>query len=631
MMAILFLVGAAFVGIRIVNLTLENTLTKLEQIFFGIVTGWIISTLAVYAAARAAGNLSYNWVFAASFFVQVIAVVIWLPVLKRLRKNFWKSLFKLDYLVPIALLLVFAPLFYYLFSIRMFYADADGGLYSGGSSWNDMALHLAISNSFLLGANFPPEFPALAGEPLRYPFMPDFQTAILMALGATPFGALMLTGVPLALEITGIFYCLARRIVQTSRAAVLATILFLFNGGGGFLYFLEDWRKSGKSFVEFWCEMPSNYANLWDQKIHWANIIVDCFLPQRTSLYGISIALMTFILFAAVWRRWHETETKKKWDGWRLMVFAGVTISVLPVFHAHSFVAIGLVSIFLFLIQPRREWLVFWIPAAALAAFQIVSQLSLDNHLTSGEFFYWQPGWKGNGETSWLLYWLRNIGAPLLLIFPAWLHAARPWRSFYAAFAGLFAFCFCVMITPHDYDNIKLFYYWYGLSCILIADWLINLARGRKQYLLVWLLVVASIATGITTVQRESSMRWRSFSREEIAAADFVSHHASPRAVFLTAPLHNQPIMCLAGRPIVMGFSGWLWTHGYPTEPRAGDIRRIYEGEPESLELLRKYRVEYIYLSDSEREIYHPNTEFLNRNFTIIYQSGNITIYRVPN
>jgi hypothetical protein len=627
MTALLFLIGSAFIGIKIVNLSLGNLLNKIEQCLFGIVVGWMTSTVCAYGIAYGFGRLSFNSMPALTVFVVLTAIVIWLPVIRKTNKKTLKTYLKYDHIFP--LLLLFAPLYYYFFSIRMFYPEADG-LYSGGNSWNDMSLHLAISSAFLSGDNFPPMFSVYAGEPLRYPFMPDFQTAILRTLGLSPYSALMLTAVPLALTITGIFYCLAVRIIKSRTASVLATILFLFNGGLGFVYFLEDWRKSGKRFGEFWGEMSLNYANMWDQKIHWANIIVDCFLPQRTSLYGIPIALMTFIIFAIIWRRWHEAENNKRWDGWKEFLFAGVLVGALPLFHAHSFVAVGLVSGFLFLINPRREWLIFWIPAVSLAAVQMILQLDLNSHLTSGKFFYWQPSWKGNDDTSWILYWIRNVGVPLLLIFPAWLSAPRPWRSFYAAFFALFGFCFFIMVTPHDYDNIKLMYYWYGLSCIIVADWLMNLARRRRQYFLAVLLVFVSIASGILALQCERLIRWRSFSSEEVAAAEFVTENTAPKSIFLTAPIHNQPILCLSGRTVLMGYGGWLWTHGYQSQQREADIKKIYAGDIQSIELLRKYKVEYIYVSHSEMETFKPNMAFLNLQFPVFYQNGEITIYKVP-
>lgn len=629
MAALLFLLASALVGIRIVNLTLGATLDKLEQCFFGIVVGWAASTVCAYGIAYSIGRLTFDSMLIFSLILLLTAVVVWLPVRRRIRKDVWKALLKFDYLIPAVLLLFFAPLYYLLFSIRMFYPEADG-LYSGGNSWNDMSLHLAISSAFLSGDNFPAMFPVYAGEPLRYPFMPDFQTAVLRVFGLSPYAALMLTAVPLALTITGLFYCLARRIIRSRTASVLATILFLFNGGLGFVYFLEDWRKSTKPLTEFWGEMPLNYANLWDQQIHWANIIVDCFLPQRTSLYGIPIALMTFIIFAIVWRRWHETENVKHWNGWQELLFAGVLVGFLPLFHAHTFVAVGLVSGFLFLIKPRREWLVFWIPAVSIAAVQMITQLDLNHHLTSGKFFYWQPGWKGHDEKSWLLYWIRNVGVPLLLLLPAWRFAPRPWRSFYAAFFCLFVFCFFIMVTPHDYDNIKLLYYWYGLTCILVAHWMMNLARRRKQYFLAALLILFSVASAVLAIQREGLIRWRSFSTAEMAAAQFAIENTAPKSIFLTAPQHNQPILCLAGRTILMGYGGWLWTHGYQSQPREADIKKIYAGDIQSMELLKRYKVNYIYLSPAELGAFQPNVALLNLQFPIVYQNGEITIYEVP-
>lgn len=202
MIALLFLIGSAFIGIKIVNLSLGNILNKIEQCLFGIVIGWMTSTVCTYGIAYGFGRLSFNSMLALTVFIVPAVVAVWLPVIRQLDKKILKTYFKYDHLYP--LLLLFAPLYYYFFSIRMFLPEADG-LSSGGNSWNDMSLHLAISSAFLSGDNFPPMFSVYAGEPLRYPFMPDFQTAILRALRLSPYSALMLTAVPLALTTTGIF------------------------------------------------------------------------------------------------------------------------------------------------------------------------------------------------------------------------------------------------------------------------------------------------------------------------------------------------------------------------------------------------------------------------------------------
>lgn len=165
---------------------------------------------------------------------------------------------------------------------------------------------------------------------------------------------------------------------------------------------------------------------------------------------------------------------------------------------------------------------------------------------------------------------------------------------------------------------------------IIVADWLVNLASKRGQYFLAALLVFASIASGILALQRERQIHWRSFSIEEVAAAEFVVKNTAPKSIFLTAPIHNQPILCLSGRTILMGYGGWLWTHGYQSQQREADIKKIFAGDIQSMELLRKYKVEYIYVSRSEMEVFKPNIAFLSLQFPVVYQSGEITIYKVP-
>jgi len=508
MTAFLFLCGAALLGVAVIRRVLRDLLDGAEQTLFGIVVGWILTTFCAYAVAYSLGRLSYWPMVVLALISWLAATWLWWPdVMRKWRDEPNKWQWPSKHAPLAALLSLFAPLYLYFFSIRMFQPKPDG-LYSGGNSWNDMALHLAISSSFLHGHNFPPIYTPLYTPfevyPLSYPFMPDFQTAILMALGLSPWVTLMATAVPLALIITGLLYCLARRMIRGAVPAALATILFLFNGGLGFLYFLEDWRNSKKGFVEMLSGLERNYANMWDRQLHWANIIADSFLPHRTSLYGYPVALMAFTLFAIVWRRWSESETEARWDGWRILLPAGVLVGLLPRFHTHSYMAIGLISGFLFLIRPRLVWVAFWLPAILLAAPQL---LTVAGHVTSGEFMRLQPNWKGNQEASWLLYWIRNLGLPLFLIIPAWVSAPRPWRSFYLAFVCLMVFSVTVMVSPHDYDNIKLMYYWYAISCILIAAWLVKLASEYKQRLLVVLLVLACTASGLLSLQRERLIR----------------------------------------------------------------------------------------------------------------------------
>lgn len=400
--------------------------------------------------------------------------------------------------------------------------------------------------------------------------------------------------------------------------------MFFFNGGLGFLYLFRDWRNSGKGLVEFWSHLSVNYAHMPSEGIVWANVIADGLLPQRTLLFGMPIALMIFTLLILFWRENGGREPVSTWSGWRILLAAGLLTGLLPTFHPHSYGAIGMVSVIVFLLRPRRVWLAFWVPALLLA---LPHFMPLVSQFTGAGFARFQPGWRGHDERHWLLFWLRNVGLPTLLIIPAWFVAARPLRHFYLAFVALLIFSLLVVVSPNDYDNLKLMYYWYAATCVLVAAWLVRLAATLAWTIAVLFLALASIASGLLAVSSELQTSQLVFNRDEIAAADFVRTSTAPRALFLTAPSLHQPILSLAGRAIVRGPTAWLWSHGYPFAEREADVRAIYAGRDDAFDLLRYYRVDYIYLGPRERDDLKANRDFFDRAFPSVYRGAEISIY----
>ncbi|HEY0083078.1 MAG TPA: DUF4214 domain-containing protein, partial [Pyrinomonadaceae bacterium] len=271
-------------------------------------------------------------------------------------------------------------------------------------------------------------------------------------------------------------------------------------------------------------------------------------------------------------------------------------------------------------------WVAFWLPALLVAAPQLIS---LRNHVAGGGFIRFQPGWHGHAGVSWPLFWLVNIGLPTLLIFPAWFDAPPAWRRFYLAFVALLGFSLLVIVSPSSYDNIKLIYYWHAAGAVLIAAWLVRLAFIHRQRFLVCLLVFVSILSGLLAMRFESQSRRLFLDREQLAAADFVRRETAPRALFLTAPTLHQPVLSLAGRPVLQGFITWPWSHGYNFAERDADVKTIYTGTAKAVELLRYYGVEYVYFGADEEKLRGANRAFFNANFPAVYKSARVTIYDV--
>ena len=119
------------------------------------------------------------------------------------------------------------------------------------------------------------------------------------------------------------------------------------------------------------------------------------------------------------------------------------------------------------------------------------------------------------------------------------------------------------------------------------------------------------------------------FSNDDIALANYVRQHTPADAIFLTSDKHNHPIPCLAGRRIIMGYRGWLWTHGIDYHSRESDIFQMYSGSAQMPELMRKYDVSYVLLEFDKWRDFHENLGLLLQNYPTVYQGSNYILLQV--
>jgi len=99
--------------------------------------------------------------------------------------------------------------------------------------------------------------------------------------------------------------------------------------------------------------------------------------------------------------------------------------------------------------------------------------------------------------------------------------------------------------------------------------------------------------------------------------------------------LYNR-VSALTGLPTIEGWlvHEWLWRGGYDQPgKRAAEVEAIYQGEDEerAKELLRKYKVEYVFVGNLEREKYPSlRQERFSRLGKEVFSSGKTKIYRLP-
>jgi len=620
---VFLLIGSALAGLALVHRLLGQTLRFTEQLFWGIAVGWVLSSAGGYLLARALGRLSFGVVLAITLAVWVLAGLLLVRDLRRLKRIQFKHGWQREHTGLTIVLLVLTPIIGRVFSAQMFAAGSDG-IYSGGSSLYDLSFHAAVASSFAYGANFPPIYTPLPPEALLYPLLPDFHAAMLMTTGWSIRSAFIFTALPLAIALVGLFYFFASRLARSARAATIATLLFFFNGGLGFVYFFRDWRASGRGLLDMLSAPPVNYCNDAALGLYWVNTITDALAPQRTTVYALPVALMILTLFASLSEWFGLPSPKNERREVLLLVIAGTLTGSLCYLQPHVGIAIGIVAIGLCLLRPGRAWLIFFTTAGLISTPFLINTLG---HAATTGFMRFQPGWLGRDEPHQFVYWLRNLGLPLLLVIPACVFVPRELRRFYLPFVIVMLVAVLFVLSPNDYDNLKLMAVWYAATSILIARWLGRLTRRRWSKPGVALVVLWCVASGLLAVRRGMIEHELMFTSEQVQAADFVRQHTAPRSLILTAPVFHQPVPSLAGRPIVRGVTDWLWSHGYSFEEREADVRRIYAGAPDALELIRYYKIDYVYLGEAEMSDLKANASFFSSHYQNIYRSASIAIY----
>jgi hypothetical protein len=499
-------------------------------------------------------------------------------------------------------------------------------------AWGDLPLHLSLVTSFLNEGPLPLRSTILAGEPLTYPFLSDFFSAMLMKLGLPLDHAIELPTVLLNSVTLTLLYYLGYRLVRHRAAAALAPALLLFAGGLGFLWFLSDLYYAPKSPWEFLQHLPRRYTNLGELKIHWVNPVLAHLLPQRSFLFGFPLGLAVILLW------WNQAQRKRPQQA----AIAGIIAGSLPLFHAHTFMALMMAgAMFGFLAMLRREtrrahlryWLVFGAAAALMAAPSIIYLLSSQVSVRS---IRWHPGWMAEGE-NWVWFWLKNLGAfiPLLLVALAsskLLRIRARALRFYLPFGALFVICNLLLFSVFAYDTNKVLIFWFMLSLPFVARLLLALYRSTSWWLHGFafraLLLALIFSGGLNLLHEFQNGGWPELTAEEAQLAQQLRKETPAHATFLTAPMHNN-LLTLAGRGVVLGYPGHVISHGLDAAPIEQAIAAMFGGDSSAMQHLLEHKVDYIVLGPNERQRYGEKTAWLEERFPLFAQGENYRVYKV--
>src|SRR5438105_1424479 len=217
-----------------------------------------------------------------------------------------------------------------LFAVRsfcwlLFFASENINIQSP-FNLGDLGLHITYVKTFANGVAMWPESPIYVYSQLRYPAGIDLFNGLLTNLG----------------------FDLRRQLIATGLLASLATFYALYRWGGTFTIagFLFNGGIAGFQFLD--THRFLDYQGT--SHVSWKSIPLTMFVTQRGLLYAIPAGL----LLLWQWRSKYGSEAQKEKQP--LPVWTEyVLYASMPLFHVHTFIALNIVLLVLFLTRPASR------------------------------------------------------------------------------------------------------------------------------------------------------------------------------------------------------------------------------------------------------------------------------------
>jgi hypothetical protein len=501
--------------------------------------------------------------------------------------------------------IVFIILFSLLFGSLLYthtLQQKPDGWYSGGYTWADLAFHLTIATHFLYANAFPPAY-SIIQSPLGYPFAADFLAAML-AHGADLVASMAVPSWLMAIAFASLMYGVGRKLGLSQKAAVIAILLILLNGGLGGLDFFSNAAHNG-----FFNALSERDYAVVDPG-SWTNTLNSLFLPQRSLLFGAALfAGIVFLLLSA----------RKKND----YLEAGILTGLLPWMHWHTFLVLMAVTATWAFLFREKKYAQFFAPAILLAIPQAIWSLQ---QLSSTSFIRFSPNWLANTleVTAAAGFWIMQTGLWIPIAAISLWNASLEQKKRALPFAVIFLIASFVIFQPFGYDNIKFFFYVQFMAAFLIAGLLGKIWKKKTAFKVLTALLFLSLTfSGALSVVRETGLSWRMYDNSDLQLTQWTKENTPKDAIFLTANRHNHPVSSLAGRRIVLGYPGWLWTHGIDYAQTERDTRAMFAGNQT---LIEQYKVKYAVVDAQARKDYPVNDTFWKGKISA-YTSPGYTVY----
>jgi hypothetical protein len=559
--------------------------------------------------------------------------------------DFLKPAYKSDRTVRIEKIVskvIIGFLFYVIFLVMcdILLVRPKGYFVGFRNNYGDLGLHLHYITSFLFADNIPPENPIFAGVPLRYPFLSDFYSSVLWFATKNMEISLEIPGMVLGFAFIVLFFQWTWKLTESRLAGALAPLLFLFNGSMGWIHwFVELFQKK-----LHWADLlirGGGHSMAGQEGFHWPNVLHALWVPQR----GLQFAFPLFVFLVAIVLDAAKTQDKKKF------LFAAFIAGIFPFVHGHSIIALFFCGVGLMFFYPSKKWLylliplgLLWLPQVLLLSGKIGAPLP-----ASDGFIRWGQGWMLDsfGWGPFLLFWLKNSGPIIPLTF-LFLFLLPKEKKDYALLGALGLLLFflgnLVIFAPWNWDNSKIFIFWYLLAIPLLALGFVRAFEHPKIWLkpLAIILLISVTLTGFLDLRHatRSDKKGRDAENHQIFAvnnrqndlkiAQWIRENTPKDAIFLNASTFNHPL-ALTGRKMFVGWGGHVWSHGLNGNERYNALKVMVSGVGDYETYYKKYGITHVIYGTQERSPeFNFNRDFLSKAVSQWHAAHGFILFKVP-
>jgi hypothetical protein len=316
-----------------------------------------------------------------------------------------------------------------------------------------------------------------------------------------------------------------------------------------------------------------------------------------------------------------------------------ILYATMPLFHVHTFLALNIVLVLLFLGKPEsRRTLLQLVVAAVIPATFFVWLIT--DHFHAGSVIEWHPGWtQKDGEFAmpFFKFWFINFGFFLpLAVLLVGVVAREQWKGIrkfkpsmevilLAAAVAIFLLTCLVKTAPWEWDNTKILIWAYFITLPVMWDRLVRpWPFGVRAAIcsLLFLSGFVSLIGGLAAGRPGFGFA----TRAEVDSVAAATHNLPVEARFAAFPTYNHPLL-LNGRKVVCGYAGHLWTQGIHYAAIENKLNSLMRGEGDWMQTARDLRVRYLFWGNDEQTNYAGSARPWEKKLPLIAKGGWGAIY----